>query len=289
MNILLYSLSTLQFKTMTEYKLQPWIKYNKYRNFADLIWNPHIGVGQYIKKYFDAHRDSIDIISTLCFHASCYSVVEFIETYLDNIPDKTELLVELCENPNPRVLPIIQKLEQHMNDYAWSALCKQEYAADYIITHPNKIHWENLCRNTSPSAIDYLSQRIEKINWRILSANPSAIPLLEKHMEKIDWASLSANTRAEHILRENPEKINWDIASANSGIIDLISENYDKINWVKLSENTGATSIIRENIEKCDPFYLTLNPSTTFYIKEHMSSIVHWNLIYSRNPGIFAE
>jgi hypothetical protein len=74
-----------------------------------------------------------------------------------------------------------------------------------------------------PSAIDFLQENIEKINWEWLSSNKNAIHLLEQNQDKIDWMTFLFDESHSQFsfsifsckksLEKNPEKIDWRLLS----------------------------------------------------------------------------
>ena len=82
-----------------------------------------------------------------------------------------------------------------------------------------KINWRLLSAN--PFAIDFLLENKHEILWRIFSGNPNAVPFLEQHSHLIDWFRLSSNPNALHLLQANPEKIDWFQLSKNPSIFEL--------------------------------------------------------------------
>ena len=131
----------------------------------------------------------------------------------DWIPLEKLYWEKLVENTHPGVFPLLEK-RKFLKDF------KKEKS----VMHTYKIGISN-----NPSAIDYLSNHMDEIDWRELTLNPNAIPLIEKNLDRINWEWLSANPNAIHILEKHQDKIRWDTLSRNENAIHMLEQNPDKI------------------------------------------------------------
>ena len=103
----------------------------------------------------------------------------------------------------------------------------------------DNIFWQQIARNTNPSAIELIKENLDKVGWYWLSSNPEAIDLLEENKEKINWDQLSNNPceRAMKLIEENLQEANWNYLSSNPSAMYLLEQNKDKINWYWISGN----------------------------------------------------
>ena len=69
-------------------------------------------------------------------------------------------------------------------------------AVDFLIKHPDKIHWNNFSMNTIQAAVDFLIKNPDKIewNWFSMNDNPAAIEFTIKYYpNKINYNTLAIN------------------------------------------------------------------------------------------------
>jgi hypothetical protein len=172
-------------------------------------------------------------------------------------------------NPNPAVVPFLENCEY----------LKSPWAQELLLKHPDALHLvdvhyinnlQRLCRNTSPLAIQIISDNIDDLSdiaWNNLSSNPSALSIIEQYLDRINWSYLSSNPSAIHLLLKNPEKISWYHFSKNTHLlaIQYIKQHLDKVNWMNLLKNPSAIEIIKENKDKIDWYWLSGNSAIFEY------------------------
>ena len=154
----------------------------------------------------------------------------------------------------------------------YNKLKKKGYIIDWVEVSQNPKAKDLLRRKIEEennlSKEEYASlQNIEKIDWKLLSANPGAIELLEEELkirpQNIDWKSLSKNPKAIHILDANRDKIVWSVFSENPEAGELLKHRvefegnllkfskkeydaipeYDKLNWDSLAKNPSIFTL----------------------------------------------
>ena len=150
------------------------------------------------------------------------SAIPILEKHLDMLlldDDASGIVRFLCMNPNPDVIPLIEKiLEQAPEKIDWAYLARNPNAMPIIKKNLDKIFdnqytFQNFLRdNTHPEAIRIIEQNLDKIDdvsWHCLSHNSSAIPILEKNLDKyISWHTLIQYPNALHLIEKNLDKIN---------------------------------------------------------------------------------
>lgn len=171
-------------------------------------------------------------------------------------------------------------------------------AVPFLELHPEKINYNELCRN--PNAIHLIKNKMhdykvyECICWDKLSSNYSdnALDILERYFYRINWKQLSINknNRAIKLLRQNPSKIDWDKLSGNSNpkaiqLIEELNPNMVGINWVWMSLNKNAISLLERNLDKVYWNYLSISEhdNNILFLKTHYEKI-NWEYL-SRNPN----
>ena len=186
----------------------------------------------------------------------------------------------LCLNPHPEAVHLIQLHLDKMTKTSWKFLSYNPNAIELLEKNPSRIHWRCLSENPNAvhileknpdkiywsllslnqSAIHLLKQNEDKIDWDYLSKNPGAIQLLENNLDKVDWIEINQNPGAIGLLKKNPENIEWDYLSKNPGTIRLLEKNLDKVNWNLLCKNPNAVHLIKKHLDKIDPVWLSDNP-----------------------------
>ena len=147
------------------------------------------------------------------------SAIPILEKHLDMLFLDDVSFRYLCINPNPDVIPLIEKiLEQAPEKIDWAYLARNPNAMPIIKKNLDKIFdnqytFQNFLRdNTHPEAIRIIEQNLDKIDdvsWHCLSHNSSAIPILEKNLDKyISWHTLIQYPNALHLIEKNLDKIN---------------------------------------------------------------------------------
>jgi hypothetical protein len=127
---------------------------------------------------------------------------------------------QLCLNPNPEIIKLLQKRKRRNN---------------------NCINWANI--STNPSAIEFLYDNFHKINWTSLSSNSAALDIIIAYPERVSSIYLSRNTSAIHLLMERPELIEWRNLSSNPSAIEILKANQDMIDYVSLSANPAIFEV----------------------------------------------
>ena len=188
----------------------------------------------------------------------------------------------------------------------WVFLSANPNAIELLKENQDKIDWEFLSKNTNPNAIELLKSKINeenemseddyhdsdksnKINWNLLSANPNAIELLRENPDEIVWPNLSdnPNPNAIELLKENPDNIDWNRLSQNPNAIELLEAHLYNINWRRLSLNPHprAIELLKANPKKIDWCFLSKNPNHAAIelLKANKKKIV-WGFL-SENPN----
>jgi hypothetical protein len=160
-------------------------------------------------------------VDKICFRrlADNPSAIPILEKHVDMLLLDDVSIRYLCINPNPDVIPIIEKiLEQAPEKIDWEYLARNSNAMPIIKKNLDKIFdnertFHNFLRdNTHPEAISIIEQNMEKVDelsWHFLSHNSSAIPILEKNLDKyIPWHTLIQYPNALHLIEKNLDKIN---------------------------------------------------------------------------------
>ncbi len=203
------------------------------------------------------------------------------------------MLVELCDNPNPRAIEMIKTHGGLVRQ--WHLLSANPGALSLLLENFDKINWNWFSKNPNPDAIPILQQNLhQNVNWYYISTNPNAYPIIKDNLDKINWNLLCRNKdpRVIKILEKNPNKICWEFLSANPAAIHLIKKNINKINWYGISANPAAIDLIEKNIDKISIENLASNPAAIHIIEKHIHkyygnySYDFWTNL-SFNPEIF--
>jgi hypothetical protein len=154
----------------------------------------------------------------------------------------------------------------------------------------NKIHWTDLCLNTSDEAVEIIKNNLDKIHWVYFSqnSNPKAIEILKNNLDKVDWYYLSQNPGAIEILENNKDKIKLDMLCGNPKAIHIIEKMLTDgkyISWYNLSSNSNAMHILEKNLDKVSWCKLSENPKAIYILEKNREKIIGWCL--ARNPSIF--
>ena len=156
-------------------------------------------------------------------------------------------LYNLASNPNPNVIPILEKHLTHLlqirhfkqnkykiwdADLVWTRISQNPNAMPIIEKNIDNINWRALMRNTNKKAIELLQKNLDKIQFygsSELCKNPSAISIIEQIIEQrldrltdVDWMILSSNPEAIPILEKNLDKVRWFSVCRNPNAIPLI-------------------------------------------------------------------
>ena len=163
----------------------------------------------------------------------------------------------LCLNPNPDVIPIIEKI---------------------LVQAPEKIDWEYLARN--PNAMPIIKKNLDKIfgndsvfhNFLRDNTHPEAISIIEQNMEKVD-------------------ELSWHFLSQNLSALPILEKNQKHINWYHLMENPKSLHILERSLDKVNPLHLLLYPHTIHLVERIEESRFHnlhelsWRNIFDRMPA----
>ena len=221
-------MSSQNIQTVKIMKLKSWVNFDKL-NWSNLSENPAA---------IDLLTQNSDKIDWERF-CSNPAAIDILKQNFDKI-DWIYLSLNLAA---------IHLLEQNENKICWDFIINNPAAIRLIIKNIEKIDdLRPLSKN--PTAIKFLTNNPETIDWFWLSLNPAAIYLLEQNLDKINWSRLSENPAAIHLLLKNPEKINWNALSKNPAAIDMLIKNPEKINWYQFSLNPAIFEEY-EYIVKC--------------------------------------
>jgi hypothetical protein len=169
---------------------------------------------------------------------------------------------KLSISRNKRVLDVCFKYPDNIN-FNQLSRNSSDYAIQYLKKHPTKIDYNELSTNSHPEAIQLLKENPTRINYNKLSQNknPEIIQMIREYINNNpdpqnlpNWGVLSENSHPDAIqlLKENPTKINWTFLSRNShpDAIQLLKENPTKINWdfLELNKNTEALQMVFDKL-----------------------------------------
>jgi len=192
--------------------------------------------------------------------------------YLYN--DPTMLSINGCwlKNPNPAIIPILEKYSPIQLPFVKEMLLENPNALDLVDLDDKYVtcHLHLLAKNTSPRAMQIIEKYVyllSDVAWENLSANPGAIHIIEKHLDKVDWMALCSNPSAIHLLLKLPYRIYWFHFSKNTHplAIEHMRKNLDKVNWQNLSANPAAIELLKENQDKIAWYWLSKNPAIFEY------------------------
>ena len=168
-------------------------------------------------------------------------------------PWKSRIIhVYICEHCPLREIEIIPFENLH---WFYLSINQHKCVIDFLKTHPDKIHWKNLARNSCDAAVDFLLEesRIGRtIEWDAASINTNEkmIARFREVKEELNIFTLSQNTASsavQFLLTELYDKINWFYFCKNPNdlvvdhILDILEkDNNDKrVIWESLSANTN--------------------------------------------------
>ena len=211
--------------------------------------------------FFDSLSDNI-----LSFNEND-EAIEFLKEHPNMIS-----LHFLCKNSNPKAVEIIKQHYDNndTNKFNWDFLSSNKNAMgilkEELEKEPNKIVWNEFCKNENDEAIEYLKTHPDKINWAGLSGNKNAMSILKEELEKepnkIVWNEFCKNENDEAIdyLKEHPKKIEWSVFSLNKNpkMTSLINVNHIQ-NFSALCENENAIDIIKQKLSKNKSLYQWVN------------------------------
>ena len=204
------------------------------------------------------------------------------------------LISDILRNPGPQIRKIIPYID--VMKYSRYHFCKNSHCMDIVKSYPidkelitllsrnvnavdlleeyiHFIHWDSLCLNESPKAIELIMRYPEKINWLSLSSNPSAMKILEDNPDKINYWGLSFNYNAIHLIEQFPEEINWLGLSGNKNALHILEKNRDKIEWHQFS---GNPSIFEYNYQQMSIQRTSLILEELMAKSLHPSKIEYW-------------
>jgi len=177
-----------------------------------------------------------------------YHLRSWIPLDILNIP-------ELCKNPHPAIVPILEKIWELQDTRAnksidWFILSSNPVAVSFLKQHLDYINWSQLAKNPNPDAIELLMKNPSYIYWKYLVYNPEGIKailqnktLLNKliHDKRFDkyWYDLSAMPEAMPLLTQFPERVvNVQLAANPSPealpLLSILMKHirpYENIQW----------------------------------------------------------
>jgi hypothetical protein len=173
--------------------------------------------------------------------------IEILQKEYDNHPKSGKLNWDaLCENPEAiKILEAVYKANTKSKKLNWDILSGNIKAIPLLTKKKEELD-KSYDKYTMfmPS-----SDERNNINWDKLSANPSAINFLENNYNKINWNILSGNTNIYAIRlldrkkydivdgRDKSNNINWDLLSGNPNAINLI---IDRIRMEQMNEHIAG-------------------------------------------------
>lgn len=217
-----------------------YLHYNKSEHAIFLLRNSYLEFKQKEKKpkAFCAYTKTEQAFERL-EHALFNSNIAHLDTYLDEtlFQGLSFYRVDrwfkwLCSQE--KAIPFISKHLEHAN---WDTLSANPAAIDLLLQHPDKINYQQLCKNTHPEAIALLRSNPSSICWNLVCANPAeeAVALLLEPENAIRlspyWLSHNTNPRALRLLWHRTSEINWEGLSRNPSdeAVDFLEAHVDKI------------------------------------------------------------
>jgi hypothetical protein len=182
----------------------------------------------------------------------------------------------------------IEELKYKLQD---DFLCKNYSAVDFLLQNQDKIDWKSFSKNSNDKAVNLLLQNQDKIDWENFSdnCNQYAIIFLLKNPDKINWSNFSciSNPIVVNFLLQNKDKIDWDKFSYNChpSAIELLLQNQDKINWENFSGNNSdkAISFLEHNTDKINWKVLSGNKKAIRLLLNFPSKIDKSFVLYNIN------
>ncbi|EKX31852.1 hypothetical protein GUITHDRAFT_149032 [Guillardia theta CCMP2712] len=206
---------------------------------------------------------------------------------LSPLVDETKLKIEgLCLNDNPKAMIIVKNRIKQMTDKAWRYLSGNNNAADILVENIDRVDF-NALKNTKIYA-KIVKHKPDMIDWSVLSSkdDEDAIQLLRDNLDKVDWRVLSANKGAIDILKDNLDNVYWSELSKNENAIEILKAKPDKVVHDSLWFNNNPEAADILDVSRCDPVPpLTINN----FLKREEKDLIEenaWNEI-CMNP--FAE
>jgi hypothetical protein len=196
--------------------------------------------------------------------------------YLYNDPTMLTHVNCWFKNPNPAIIPLLEKYARIKVPYVQEQLLENSNALHLVDAHYIEGNLHLLAKNTCPLAMQLIEDYIDDLSdvvWERLSANPAAIHILEKHLDKVDWNILCSNPAAIHLLLKLPYRIYWFQFSKNTHplAIEHMRKNLEKVNWQNLSANPAAIELLKENQDKIAWYWLSQNPAIFEYKYSNMA------------------
>ena len=194
-------------------------------------------------KYISSNINAIPIIEknmdkvNFEWLSSNINAVHLFDKYISKLNIYT-----LIKNPNPNVIPILEKhlttlLQIRKNKYkkwdadlVWTCISQNPNAMPIIEKNIDKVNWRALMRNTNKKAIELLQKNLDKIQFygsSELCKNPSAMSIIEQRLDKLtgeDWMILSSNPEAIPILEKNLDNVRCFSLYRNPNAIPLIAK-----------------------------------------------------------------
>jgi hypothetical protein len=161
------------------------------------------------------------------FHNPSIQVVEWILAKIDEVGPYT-LLTNWCGNPTAFRLYVQYNLEA-LDPVDWIWLSSNAAAGSTLLANRDKVHWRQLCSNTSYEAIALLDEYL---------SNPV------HDLRILDWDSLSSNIHALYLLEKYPQYItwwNWELLSSNPDLFVF--------HFIEMRQQMIASAFYRELVE----------------------------------------
>jgi len=220
----------------------------------------------------------------------------------------------LAANPNTEAIDLLEEnnLLSDTSTFLFMEMANNPNAIHIMKKYPDKIYWNGLYSNKNPEAIELIKEKYKNdidnpsISWDKLSANPSAVSFIKQHPDKIDWKELSKNPnpKAIEMLKNNKDKIDWSTLSANPNdeAIEMLKQNKNKIDvgWLLMNTNPKAIEMLEEimkekNISLIPTEWIVIsgNPGAIDFLEKEYKrnpkkNNINWTE-FSKNPAIFRE
>jgi hypothetical protein len=126
---------------------------------------------------------------------------------------------------------------------------------------------------------------VNKLQWKMLSANKNSLELLKENIDKIDWFWIlmynhsSNNDKIETFLKDSTvtNRIDWTFFSSESSpcAISILEQNIenDKLSWKELSTNPNAIHMLEANPDKIEWKELSRNPNAIHLLEANPDKI----------------
>jgi len=148
--------------------------------------------------------------------------------------------------------------------YEYSHLIPKKYwkMLDWVKEYEQKLNKNEL--NINQSAIYYLEDNPNLIDWNEICLNPNAIELLKKNREKIIWENMTSNINGKELIEPNADILYYYQKRnilLNPCMIEYLKKRYGTMSdedKVYLLLNKKSSEVFKENKEDINKIYKNL-------------------------------